>query len=126
MSAEMGVAAGVEAFLSPYSPDVRRIALTLRQLVLELVPGAIEQIDPPAKMLAYGFARTYKDTVCTIMPQKTYVNLGFPRGADMTDTSGLLIGTGKRARHIRIHDLALVGLPAVRDMIAKAAQLAKR
>ncbi len=107
----------VESLLAGYPSDVREIARRLRQLVLAIVPEAIEQVDLPARMLAYGLARTYKDLVCVIMPLRSGVNLGFPRGAELAGPAGLLTGTGKRARHVRIYDLAAVDQPAVHALI---------
>ena len=56
-------------FLDGYPADVRAIALKLRQLILAALPEAIEQVDRPARMLAYGRDATYKGLVCVIMPQ---------------------------------------------------------
>lgn len=95
----------IQSFLSSYPPHVQEIALTLRSLVLSAAPDALEQVDLPAKMLAYSFKNTYKDMICVIMPLKNAVNLGFPRGATLPDPLGLLQGTGKRARHVKIASL---------------------
>jgi hypothetical protein len=50
--------AEVEAFLATYSPNVRAIALKLRDLVFEAAPGAIEQVDIPgitaASLASFG------------------------------------------------------------------------
>ncbi len=75
----------VQTLLEDYTPAVQAIALALRELVLGVAPDAIEQMDSAARMLAYGFARTYKDTICVIMPLKAGVNLGFPHGTIMPD-----------------------------------------
>ena len=110
----------VQAFLATYDPRVQAIALKVRSLVLKLVPGAIEQVDRPAKLLAYGFDRTYRDTVCVIMPLKAAVNLGFPRGVTLPDPHGLLAGTGKRARHVKLTTVEDVDAPALRALLAAA------
>ena len=112
-------------FLAPYDPRVQEVALKLRDLVLHAAPGAMEQVDHPAKLLAYGWRQTYKDTICVIMPLKAAVNLGFPRGVDLPDPAGLLTGTGKRARHVHITAIQEVGMPALRALLeAAVAQLA--
>jgi hypothetical protein len=113
----------VTTFLAAYPKKVRDIALELRRLVLELAPGAIEQVDIPAKMLAYGFAATYKDTICVITPQKDYVNLGLPRGAELPDPAGLLTGTGKRARHVRVSAIENAGGAALRGLVMESVKL---
>ena len=111
-------------FLTHYSPEVQEIALALREIILGLAPTSIEQLDVPAKMLAYGFQRTYKDMICVIMPLKAGVNLGFSRGVDLPDPAGLLTGSGKRARHVRISSVVEARTPEVRALLeASIAQL---
>jgi len=111
----------VEAFLDGYTPGVRSLALQVRALVLEVMPDAVEQVDVPGKLLGYGRGATYKDTVCVIMPLKAGVNLGLARGAELPDPEGLLTGTGKRARHVRLSSPADVERPALRALIEAAA-----
>jgi len=112
--------AQVRAFLAPYAPQVQAIALKLRERVLQMAPGALEQVDQPARLLAYGWRQTYKDTLCVIMPLKAAVNLGFPRGVDLPDPAGLLTGTGKRARHVHITAMEQVDTPALRALLEAA------
>lgn len=58
---------------------------------------------------------------------RSHVNVGFFHGADLTDPAGLLEGTGKYMRHVKIRPgLAFDGSPlealivaAYRDIIAK-------
>jgi hypothetical protein len=107
----------LEDFLSDFAPEVRNLALAVRELVLEEEPEAIEQIDVPAHMLAYGYAKTYTHLICVCILYKDYVNLGFPRGVDLPDPEALLEGTGKRARHIKIYDLDQVERPEVAALL---------
>ena len=107
----------VEAFLAPYTPEVRQIAMRLREIVFQVAPQALEQIDLPAKMLAYGLDQTYKGMICVIMPLKAGMNLGLPRGTDLPDPAGLLSGTGKRARHVKITEWQSVDVPALRALL---------
>ena len=116
----------VQSFLSAFSPSVQEIAWQARRLVLVQAPAAIEQIDLPARMLAYGFQRTYKDMICVIMPLKSGVNLGFPRGVDLPDPSGLLTGVGKRARHVRLSNPADLDSPALSALLQASIDLTRR
>jgi len=116
----------VEAFLAGYSPEVRSLALQARTLVLGVMPDAVEQVDVPGKLLGYGRAATYAGTVCVIMPLKAGVNLGFARGAELPDPEGLLTGTGKRARHVRLSTAADVKRPALRALLEAAAVAGSR
>lgn len=111
----------LEEFLEDYKPEVRRLALQLRDLVYEIDPEVIEQIDIPAHLLAYGYAKTYTHLMCVIILYKDYVNLGFPRGVDLPDPEGLLEGTGKRARHVKIRHATQIELPEVAALIQASA-----
>lgn len=117
--------AEVSAFLANYPENVRLIALRLRGLVRELFPEAVEQIDLPARMIAYGFKPTYKHMICTIMPYAGWVNLGLPRGAELDDPAGLISGTGKHARHVRLTSPERVDQPEVRTLLLASAEQIK-
>lgn len=68
----------VTEFLAPYSSEVRNLALKIRALVLEVMPNAVEQVDPPSKIIAYGVGLKMADIVCVIAPYRSHVNLMFP------------------------------------------------
>lgn len=110
-------------FISAYTPPVRELALAARDLVLQVLPGAVEQVDPPSKIIAYGFGTRYQDLVCAIAPYTSHVNLIFARGATLPDPEGLLKGTGKKARHVRIQAPEDLAAPALRSLLETAAAL---
>jgi hypothetical protein len=123
---EQDILLQIEDFLETYTPQVRQTALKLRQLVLKAAPGALEQVDLPARLIAYGYARTYKDTICVIMPLKAGVNLGFPRGVDLPDPHRLLAGTGKRARHVRIMEAETTDRQELLALLLAAVELTRK
>jgi len=108
--------ASLEEFLISYNPEIRQLVLKTRALVLDVIPQAIEQVDPPSKIIAYGFGSKYADLICAIAPYKTYINLIFSQGTQLPDPQGLLTGTGKRARHVKImtaRDIERLGFRAL-------------
>lgn len=113
--------AELDAFLKPYAPNVRQIALKLRARVFDAVPDALEQIDLTAHLLGYGLSATYKEMICVIILYKTYVNFGFPRGTELPDPNNLLVGTGKRARHIKITAMEEADNPALVALLEASA-----
>jgi hypothetical protein len=115
----------VEEFLASYSPNVREMALKTRALVMSIMPDMVEQIDVPGKLLGYGWDTTYAGTVCVIMPLKDSVNLGFARGTSLPDPEKMLVGTGKRARHIKFKSADEIDHPAVRALLEAALALGK-
>ena len=110
----------LEEFLASNIPEVRQLVLKTRALVLTVIPQAIEQVDPPSKIIAYGFGLKYGDLICAIAPYKTYVNLIFSQGAQLPDPQGLLTGTGKRARHVKIKSATDIETPGLRSLLEAA------
>jgi hypothetical protein len=117
----------LEEFLASYSPVVRDLALQTRQLVMEAIPLVVEIVDPPSRIIAYGFGSKYADLICAIAPYTAHVNLIFSKGTELPDPQGLLSGTGKRARHVRITSVEALKHPGVRELIRVAVAIhAKR
>jgi hypothetical protein len=109
-----------DEFLASYSSDVQELARGTRTLVLEAIPGAVELVDRPSKIIAYGYGTKYADLICAIAPYKDYLNIIFGRGIELPDPEGLLSGTGKRARHVKIETTADVERPGVRALLEAA------
>ena len=110
----------LEPFLAPYSPMIQQLALKLRALIREVMPDAIEQLDAPARLIGYGLDRTYKGLICGITLHKAHINLMFARGTELPDPEGLLVGTGKRARHVKITQTTDLENPAIRALLRAA------
>jgi hypothetical protein len=109
-------------YLASYAPHVSRLALAVRELVLEEAPEAIESISN-GYAVAIGFSFTgkpLKDGFCHIATYSCYVNLGFNRGALLPDLNGVLAGTGKLIRHITIRNENDLNRPFVRRYLQAA------
>jgi hypothetical protein len=113
----------LDLFISSCMPEVQNLILTTWALILKLLPGSIEQIDFPSKIIAYGYGKKYADLIVAISPFKTYVNLMFGRGVEISDADGLLEGTGKKARHIKLKSSKDLLNPAVSDLLIRAREL---
>ncbi len=111
----------VEQFLGSYDPDVRELTRGLRALVCRLVPDAEEKLHRPWKTVAYGRTRKF----CAISPHKACVNLQFHSGSSLQDPSGLLEGTGKSMRHVRVETPGDLERQALTRLIREAARLAR-
>ena len=114
---------GLSNFLAGYSDEIQALTSQVRDLVLEVYPTAIEQVDPPSRIIAYGKDRTYQGLICAIAPQRKYVNLMFARGTELADAEQLLEGTGKRARHVKVRSPEDVEKPGVRTLLKEAVAL---
>lgn len=110
-----------EDVVSEASPEIKEIAYTARALLVEIKPGITEVPWGNQKIAGYGVGpKKMSEHFCYIAPQKNYVNLGFMYGADLPDPEGLLEGSGKLLRHVKIRSLEDLQRPALRKLIEEA------
>jgi hypothetical protein len=107
-------------FLLSYSEEVTTRAILLREIILQSLPGIQEILDEPAKMIAYAYGEKYIDMICTLIPSKKGLKLGFYKGNELPDPDGLLEGTGKISRYIVITDEKQIRSAAIQEMIQRA------
>ena len=110
----------VDEFLSSYSEEVFTNAIKLREILFENLPGIIEQIDVPARMIAYTFGQKYSGMICTIIPSKKGLKLGFYKGVNLPDPDKLLEGTGKISRYVEIRSEEQIKSPPLKKLITSA------
>lgn len=107
--------------IADVGPEVRAIAVALRDLVREVHPDAVEVVRLGDRAATYGIGpRKMVDGYAYLMPQAGYVNLGFYQGARLPDPDGLLEGSGATMRHVKVRDLVQVRVPGVRDLLESA------
>jgi hypothetical protein len=110
----------VEQFLSTYPPEVQQLAQRTRELVKAIVPDVQERVYEAYKTIGYGSGTKMDAMFCYIAPLKDRINLGFYRGVVLPDADGLLEGTGKLLRHVKVRSMAEVEKPALRQLISDA------
>src|SRR5436190_1651570 len=113
----------VDDFLAGYSPAVRDLAMQARTVVLSVMPDAVEAVHSGWKTISYGTAAGMNAQVCYIAPLQASVTLGFHRGTALPDPHGLLKGTGKNMRHVKLHRPEDLGTPGLRDLLEAAVRL---
>lgn len=116
------------SYLASYDPHVSRLALALRDVVLDEAPDAVESISK-GYAVAIGFSFTgkpLKDGFCHIATYTSHVNLGFNRGALLPDPNRVLAGNGKMIRHIAIHDESDLERPYLRRYLQAAIEQVRR
>jgi hypothetical protein len=103
------------------TPEVGEMVEFLRNLIIELHPDTVEVPRPGERSLGYGIGpKKMSEAYAYLMPQTDYVNLGFYHGASLKDPEGLLEGTGKGLRHVKVYDLEQAGQLAVRQLILES------
>jgi hypothetical protein len=114
------MASTYEHILVKYDAPVRELALRLREFLLKQLKGVTEQADVPANMVAYGYGPGYKDMICTIIPSKKGVKLGFYKGSELPDPTKLLTGSGKVHKYVEIKTEKDVESAALKALLAEA------
>ncbi len=107
-------------FLSKYSPEVVNLSLALRTSLLSQLPEITEQLDLPAKMVAYCYGQKYAEMICVIIPSKKGLKLGFYKGTELPDPAGMLEGTGKISRYVQIKSNEQIDSPALKNLVSAA------
>jgi hypothetical protein len=115
--------------LAASSAGVAHLALALRELVLSEAPGAVERVyqnHPSAIWFGFGPARgqgpKMKDMFCYVAAATSHVNLGFCRGASLSDPERVLEGAGETMRHVKFRSERDLERPFVRRYIRAAAE----
>ena len=100
------------------SSEVLDIASELRELIMNIFPSALITTDKDN--MGFGFGKGYKYLVFVISPYKEHVNLGIANGASLNDPSGLMTGSGKVHRHVKITNFEQLQDPQLKELMLAA------
>jgi hypothetical protein len=114
----------IDTFLSKYDREVFENAMKLRKVIVALLPDINEELDLPAKMIAYSYGKKYSEMVCTIIPSKKGIKLGFYKGNELEDPDHLLEGEGKISRYVQI-DRKLIESAELKSLLLRALDACK-
>ena len=112
------IAAAVDAYVQKQNPKLKPVADAVRALVRKAAPLSCENINP------WGVP-TFESNgpFCYLMIGKNHITFGFPRGATLLDSAGLLEGTGKNLRHVKLREVSDVHDANLRQLIVEASAL---
>ena len=103
------------------SSEVRELALAARRLMFEVLPGVVEVVWIAQRNAGYGTGpRKMSEQFAWILPAAGHVALAFPAGVHLDDPAGLLQGTGKSIRNVRLSTLDDVSTPELRRLVERA------
>lgn len=103
------------------SPPLRPVCESLRSLVASQHAGFVEVVWPKLKIASFGVGpRKLTQHYAYIAIFSSHINLGFYHGASLADPVGLLEGTGRKLRHVKIRDLPSVQSEALAGLLRQA------
>jgi hypothetical protein len=94
----------LRTFARPWFDEMRACGADVRELLHDGHPTAC------VGDAAFGYVNAFR----------AHVNVGFFHGAMLDDPAGLLEGTGKRMRHVKLRPAQQVNAVALRELIAPA------
>jgi hypothetical protein len=110
-----------EELIAGIDPEGAEIAHRLRSIIIGIHPAAVEVVRLGDRAATYGVGpKKTTEAYTYIMPQQPQVNLGFFHGPSLPDPEGLLEGTGKAMRHVKVRTLEEAERPAIRLLLEAA------
>jgi hypothetical protein len=100
------------------NPGLRKVAKALRAFVKDIEPATKETVN------SWGVPTFENDSpFCLYMVGKNHVTFGFLFGTSLNDPEGLLEGTGKNLRHVKLRKLEDLHRPALKALVQAACKL---
>jgi hypothetical protein len=92
----------VEVFLDTYPDHIRRSAQLLREIVMDVVPDAVESIRVGWRVVGYAIpTRRRPKLFALIGPEPKHVHLFFQYGVFLADPDRFLQGAQEKLRQVR-------------------------
>jgi hypothetical protein len=106
----------IDAYLQTKNPALKKLANELRRVVRKTAPESREAVN------AWGVPTfDFHGPFCILMVGKNHVTFGFTRGTSLSDPAGLLEGTGKNLRHVKLRTAEQLRDGNLRRLILEAA-----
>lgn len=112
-----------EELLVGLAPALEQLMRHLYALIREVHPDATEVVRLGDNAISFGVGpKKMSEAHTYLMPMRRqgYVNLGFYHAAPLPDPTGLLEGTGKNLRHVKVRTPAEAENPALRALLIAA------
>jgi hypothetical protein len=119
--------AQLERFISKYSPEVAAEGQAALAKVRRLAPGAVELVYDNYNWLVVGFCPSERasEAVLSVVFTPRWITLCFlQNGPELSDPDGLLRGSGKKVRSVRLGSAKDLDQPALRSLIKEALECA--
>jgi hypothetical protein len=110
--------------LASHTPEVQAAARAIEAIIRAEQPDVVVHYDPGNGLLAFGRSMKMAGLLFALIPHASWVNLQLADGAFLPNPDGLIEGTGKRIRHVKVRTLSASAEPRIREIVR--AQLDQR
>jgi hypothetical protein len=124
-------AAGAErqlkSFIAKFEPRHQALIRAVRKALRKRFPTAYELAYDNYNFLVIGYGPTERpsDAIVSMAAAANGVGLCFLRGASLPDPHGMLLGSGKQTRFLRLESVEVLARPEVEALVAAATARAK-
>jgi hypothetical protein len=91
-----------EENLANHAPAVQAAARALEAAIRREIPNVVVEYDRGNGLLAFGTSMKMRDLLFALIPHAGWVNLQLAHGALLANPDGLIEGTGKKIRHVKV------------------------
>jgi hypothetical protein len=112
--------APAESILAQYEESISALGFQLCDFLHSSLKDCTETPDFSGNIIHFGYGPGYIDTVCTIIPSKKGIKLGFYRGSELPDPEKLLKGSGKVHRYVEIKSIKDIQDRALKQLMKEA------
>ena len=111
--------AQLRGFIDKFAPKDRALIRAVRAALRRRLPGAFELVYDNYNFFVIGYGPTDRpsDAILSIEAGANGVGLCFIQGAQLPDPDGILLGSGKQTRFVRVPSVAVLQQPAVRRLV---------
>jgi hypothetical protein len=114
-------------FIAKFTPEMAKLIRAARAKMRKQLPQALELVYDNYNFFVIGYGPNEKagDAILSLAAQAKGLSLCFLQGAALPDPQGILRGSGKVVRNIRLENAATLDRPEVRALIEAALSRAK-
>lgn len=112
----------LEGFIDKFDDANQALIRSLRAAIRHRLPQCVEMVWDNYNFLVLGYSPTERPSeyIVSLAASAKGVSLSFNRGAELADPDGVLLGSSKVNRFIRLPSASKLEEPAVDQMIERA------
>jgi hypothetical protein len=117
----------LKGFIAKFDPKHQAVIRAARKALRKRFPTATEIVYDNYNFFVIGYGPTERpsDSIISIAAAANGVGLCFIHGASLPDPAGILQGSGKQTRFVRLPSAAILEKPEVKALLQAAADRAK-
>ena len=113
--------AELRSMLADVPEPVAQLALQARDLIFEVLPETVEVVWPHQRTAGYGTGpKKMTEHFVWLAPHTNHLVFGFFYGSELPAPEGLLEGTGRLMRHVKIRTADDLANPGLRRLVQVA------